>query len=310
MTAIMLPTTGDITAQQTDHEAIAAYLAGLAPTGRRAVIASLKRVADAVGVAVECMPWATLRATHLEAIKSKLVAQFAPATVNHCLASVRGVLRALWLADRIDAATYQKTAAVKSVRGTRLTAGRDIAGAEIEALMIGIDRTTPAGARDRAIVAVMVVGGLRLDEVAGLTLANYDAASGRLEVIGKGNKQRAVFVGAARYAVGDWLAIRGTDAGALFCPVNKAGRIVSVDRMTAQSVYNMLNRRREAVGLASFSPHDFRRTAIGNMLSAGVDIATIARHVGHASVTTTARYDRRPEAQQRAAVERIAIPGL
>jgi integrase len=176
--------------------------------------------------------------------------------------------------------------------------------------MSSIDRTTPAGARDRAIVAVLVVGGLRLDELAGLTMASYDAANGRLVVNGKGNKQRAVYIGVARLAVGEWLAYRGNEAGALFCPVNRGGRVVMVERMTAQAVYNMLDRRRLGAGLASFSPHDFRRTAIGNMLSAGVDIATIARHVGHASVTTTARYDRRPEAQQRAAVERIAVPGI
>lgn len=313
MTAIMTPA-NLITAQPNnlvdDSAIVNTYLAGLAPSGRRAVVASLRRVAVLVNTPLEAMPWSQMRAAHLEALKVNLMSRFAPATVNHTLAAVRGVMRALWLTDRIDAATYQKTAAVKSVRGSRLVAGRDIAGGEVGALMSSIDRTTPAGARDRAIVAVLVVGGLRLDELAGLTMESYDAANGRLVVNGKGNKQRAVYIGVARLAVGEWLAYRGNEAGALFCPVNRGGRVVMVERMTAQAVYNMLDRRRVAAGLASFSPHDFRRTAIGNMLSAGVDIATIARHVGHASVTTTARYDRRPEAQQRAAVERIAVPGI
>lgn len=313
MTAIMRP--ADLIAAQPNDlvvisRAVNAYLAGLAPSGRRAVVVSLRRVAVLFNTPLEALPWSQMRASHLEMIKSTLSAMYSPSTVNHTLAAVRGVMRALWLADCIDAATYQKTVAVKSVRGSRLVAGRDIASGEVAALMSSIDRTTPAGARDRAIVAVLVVGGLRLDELAGLTMASYDAANGRLVVNGKGNKQRAVYIGVARLAVAEWLEYRGNEAGALFCPVNRGGRVVMVERMTAQAIYNMLDRRRVAAGLASFSPHDFRRTAIGNMLTAGVDIATIARHVGHSNVTTTARYDRRPEAQQRAAVERIAVPGI
>ncbi|SDG73919.1 YCII-related domain-containing protein [Sinosporangium album] len=56
------------------------------------------------------------------------------------------------------------------------------------------------------------------------------------------------------------------------------------------------------------TPHDFRRTFIGELLDAGVDLATAQVLVGHSSPATTARYDRRPERRRREAVDRLRLP--
>jgi integrase/recombinase XerD len=112
--------------------------------------------------------------------------------------------------------------------------------------------------------------------------------------------------GAAR-AVGDWVALRGAAPGALFLPVNKGGAIRGAG-LSAAAIYKVLQKRLGQAGVAELSPHDFRRTFVGDLLDAGIDLATVQQLAGHASVTTTARYDRRGEAAKRKAVEVLHFP--
>jgi len=72
-------------------------------------------------------------------------------------------------------------------------------------------------------------------------------------------------------------------------------------QMTSQAVYNTMQKRGQQAGVKDFSSHDFRRTLVGELLDAGADIATVQKIMGHASPTTTTRYDRRPEATKRKA---------
>jgi integrase len=103
------------------------------------------------------------------------------------------------------------------------------------------------------------------------------------------------------------------------CHVNKAGRVVlshvnkaglvAQRRLTPQAVLFLLQKRALEAGVAPFSPHDFRRTFISDLLDAKVDISTVQRLAGHASQDQTARYDRRGEETKRRAVQLLHIPG-
>ena len=97
------------------------------------------------------------------------------------------------------------------------------------------------------------------------------------------------------------------DAGPLFLPIDKAGTIAS-RRLTDQAILDILQRRARAASVAPFSPHDLRRSFIGDLLDAGADIATVQHLAGHANVQTTARYDRRGEATKRQAAGLLHVP--
>ena len=106
----------------------------------------------------------------------------------------------------------------------------------------------------------------------------------------------------------DWLAVRGADPGALFVAVNKSGRITNYEHMTPKTIYTMLAKRATEAGVKSFSPHDMRRTFVSDLLDAGADITTVSKMAGHSSVTTTSRYDRRPEEAKRKAASLLHVP--
>lgn len=297
-----------------DHNAAAIYLVGLSGTGRYTMRRTLESIASTMGANIESFTWHELRFQHVTAIRSKLeAAGYKPATINKTLAALRGVARAAWLDGQMSADEYQRIRAVKIVKNDTLPTGRGIASGELSALMSACaDDTTAAGARDAAIIALMYTCGLRRAEVVSLERGDYDIESGGLKVRGKGNKERMSWItGGAARALNDWLIVRGDNGGdnggALFFAVNKGGNI-QARHITSQAIYNMLNKRADSAGVKSFSPHDLRRSFISDLLDAGADITTVSKMAGHANVTTTARYDRRPEDAKRKAASLLHVP--
>lgn len=79
-------------------------------------------------------------------------------------------------------------------------------------------------------------------------------------------------------------------------------------RLSDQGVLRMVAKRAKEAGIKSFSPHDLRRSFISDLIDGGADLVVVQQFAGHASVTTTARYDRRPEAAKRRAVGLVHVP--
>jgi site-specific recombinase XerD len=312
-----------------DRNPAAVYLAHLAKGSRPTMRGALGKITDIIlpdlfvepghsaskaewaryhnrGLAVN---WAALRFQHTAAIRSMLAEAYAPVTANRILSALRGVLKAAWRLDLMLADHYTRAADIDPVTGSTLPAGRALTSGEIAALMEACaSDSTPAGARDAAMLALLRVGGLRRAEVCALDLADYNPADGMLVIRGKRNKERTAYVAnGAALALTDWLAVRGDDPGPLFCPVNKGGKMIA-RRMFPEAVFNMLKKRGEQAGVKYFSPHDLRRTFAGDLLDAGADISTVQKLMGHASVTTTQRYDRRGEEAKRKAVELLHVP--
>ena len=293
-----------------DRNPALVYLAGLAPGSRRTMRGALDTIAAILGAEnARGIPWHDLRFQHTAAIRAELAERYGHATVNKMLSALRGTLKAAWQLGQMPAEEYFRAAGVGNVRGETLPAGRALSSGELQALMAACaNDPTPAGARDAAIVALLYSCGLRRAELVTLDLDDHDPATGALRIQGKGGKQRFTYaVNGAADALADWLRVRGDDPGALFWAINKGGRLIA-GGMTSQAIYNVLRKRAIEAGVADFSPHDLRRSFVGDLLDAGADISTVQRLAGHASVQTTARYDRRPEATKLAAASLLHVP--
>lgn len=293
-----------------DRNPAVVYLAGLAPSSRDTMRRALDITARIIGGdAADCMavPWERLRFQHTAAIRSELATRYSHTTANRMLSALRGVLKAAWKLGMMTADEYQTAASIERVIGETVPAGRSVPSGELAALL-NTCRQDAAGIRDAAVIAMLYACGLRRAELVNLDLVHYEQAEsgGRLLVHGKRNKQRYVPIveGAAR-ALADWLAVRGDAAGPLFHVVGNRNR---GGRMTTQAIYAMLKARATAAGIATLSPHDLRRTFVGDLLDAGADIVTVQKLAGHSSVETTARYDRRDEKAKAAAVNRLHVP--
>ena len=297
-----------------DRHPASVYLASLgSPHSRRNMEANLHRLASLLTGGrcdAETLDWAQVRYQHAQALRTALAEHYAPATVNHHLAALRGVLRECWRLGLMDAETYQRAADVKDVRGTRLPAGRHVPASELFALFGSCAQEgTATATRDAALLAVLYGAGLRRGEATGLDRSDYDADTGELTIRhGKGRKERLVYAtNGGRTALARWLAVRGDEPGALFCGLTRGQRVTG-RRLTPQAVRVALRRRAAKAGVPPFSPHDLRRTCVGDLLDAGADLVTVQHLAGHASPVTTARYDRRGERAKRHAAEMLHVP--
>jgi integrase len=296
-----------------DRQPALVYLARLSPGSRRTMTESLDTMARLLS-ANQCdsrtLQWSALRYQHTAALRTLLAQLYATATANKMLAALRGVLQESWRLGQMTAEEYRRAADLRSVRGTTLPRGRALSQAELGSLFSACDRDkSAAGRRDAALLAILYNCGLRRSELVALDLSDYDPEEGAVKVrSGKGNKARLNYAtDDTTRLIDDWLNARGLSSGPLFTPINKSGRI-TLRSLSDQAVRKILLKRGAEGGLAPFSPHDLRRTMIGDLLDAGADISTVQRMAGHSNVTTTARYDRRGETAKRKAARLMNVP--
>ena len=123
-----------------------------------------------------------------------------------------------------------------------------------------------------------------------------------VRIIGKGNKERPVkpvLVGDAAQYLHEWLLLRGTAKGALFCyitrPSKSSGAKGVISRkdahLTPDALVKILEKRRLQAELEHLSWHDFRRTYISDLINQ-YDLVTAQKIIGHSSTSITAKYDR------------------
>jgi site-specific recombinase XerD len=296
---------------------VAVYLARLALSSRRTMHAALNSIASLLShdrYDAWSLDWPQLRYRHTTAVRALLAdGRYAPSTANRHLAALRGVLKECWRLGYVTAEEFQRAADLEPVRGSRLPRGRALQPGEIRSLFAACedferDQKPAMAARDAAILALLYGSGLRRAEAVGLEMADYDREAGTLRVRGKGNKERLAHLGeASQAALEAWLSFRGLKSGALFVSINKGGKL-GTGGMSGQAMLYIARRRTVQASVAAFSPHDLRRTFIGDLLDAGADLSTVQQLAGHAQIQTTARYDRRGEASKKRAAKLLHVP--
>lgn len=293
----------------------AVYLASLASPRSRATMEDALHVIASLlsGGALDLwgVNWAALRYQHTAAVRSALAQRYpSAASANQRLAALRGVLKEAWRLGLLPSEEYQRAVDLKPIKGEAAPTGRHIAGEELRALLAAcVADASSAGVRDAALLGVLYNTGVRRSELVALDLADYQPSQRALLIRhGKGNKGRVVYLSQAEgERLAAWIDARGGWGGPLWCAISKGKRVIT-RRLSDQAVLYLLQKRAQEAGVKRLSPHDVRRTFIGDLLDSGVDLSTAQRMAGHADVKTTAGYDRRSERAQQRAAELLRLP--
>lgn len=138
--------------------------------------------------------------------------------------------------------------------------------------------------RDRAILAFMLSTGCRISEMCQLNRDDVDLSTMECRVLGKGNKERVVFLDqVATMLLREYLTQRTDDFPALF-----VGRLTS--RLSPNGVRKMLTNVSSVSTVDHVHPHKFRRTLATSLIRHGMPIQEVAAILGHDKLDTTMQY--------------------
>jgi site-specific recombinase XerD len=301
--------TGNVSELPRDGQAaLEAFLEGLA--GRNAsggTIVEYRRHASEFlsFLAVRRVAWTHPDRTTVRAYLSDLADRgLAPSSVAGRLAAIRSLYRHALRRGRIQADPLAGVRAPRRPSRLPRVLSVDEAAALVTAPRRLASRDEALARRDAAMLELLYATGMRISELAGLTLDRLDLARRRLRVIGKGNKERQLLFGApAGAALRAYLSEArpvlarrgGTDDGTVF--LNAAGAPLS-----ARGARMVLGRWVRAAGAPNrTSPHTLRHSFATHLLEGGADLRVVQELLGHANLQTTQVYTHLSDAALRSA---------
>lgn len=154
--------------------------------------------------------------------------------------------------------------------------------------------------RNRALIAVLLLTGIRRAEACALTWHDVDFENGVMSVLhGKGDKSREVPIAgdAALDALRGWQMAQPSDRRYIFCPIQRGDKIGKDQPLSGTDVYRIVKSTEAASGV-SFKPHDCRRTLITEALSVGLPVHEVQAIAGHSRGDTTLLYAQSSSARE------------
>lgn len=216
-----------------------------------------------------------------------------PASAARATAAIRGFHRFAAEELGVDHDPTERLAPLR--RAPRLP--KALPEAEVARLIDAVVGGDAVGLRDRAMLELLYATGMRVGELVALDLDDLVSDTGLVRVLGKGNKERLVPLGAqAVSSLSRWLGPGGRpvlvpsrwrrrgDSTAVF--LNARG-----GRLTRQGVWAVMNQRAAEAGVSGpVHPHVLRHSCATHMLAGGADVRVVQELLGHASVVTTQLY--------------------
>ena len=168
--------------------------------------------------------------------------------------------------------------------------------------------------RNFAMITLLLNCGIRLSELIGINISDIDFENCKLNVIGKGNKERTIYLNKACIkAINAYLAVRPRD-GVKFSSRDALFLSEQKQRISRRTVQYIVKEELKLTGIEKankYSVHKLRHTAATLMYKYGnVDIRALQELLGHESISTTEIYTHVDNEQIRSAVENNPLADL
>lgn len=213
-------------------------------------------------------------------------ARYARKTIARKLSSLRGWYAFLADSGIVASDPTEILSAPKPEKRLPKTLRHD----ELDALLDAPDDRSPVGVRDRAILELLYATGIRVSELSGLDVSDFDPSSHQVRVLGKGAKERIVPVhpkAEARLRT----YLRDGRPKHVRLPTDALFLSIRGNRMSTDAIRRVFKRHLAATSSASgLSPHSLRHTFATHMLEAGADLRTVQELLGHVALSTTQFY--------------------
>lgn len=163
---------------------------------------------------------------------------------------------------------------------------------EIEAMIAQIDRSTPEGERNYAIIETLYGCGLRVSELTSLKISHINFKEDFIKVVGKGDKERLIPLGKlAKSAIQNYYHHYRKK----FKPISKYEDILFLNKylrpLSRIMIFYIIKELAQKANIhKNISPHTLRHSFATHLIEGGANIRAVQELLGHSSITTTEIY--------------------